>query len=51
MKITIITSDQSRHIFFTNLLAQISSELYLIQEKNFIDSRLTEKKKTHQKLD
>ena len=45
MKITIITSDQSRHIFFTNLLAQISSELYLIQEKkNFIDNRLREKK-------
>ena len=45
MKITIITSNQSRHIFLTNLLAQISSELFLIQEKKtFLDSRILENK-------
>ena len=47
MKITIITSDQSRHIFFTNLLAQISSELYLIQEKKFYRQQTYRKKRKY----
>ena len=33
MKITLITSNQNRHKFLTNLLSNISSELYVIQEK------------------
>lgn len=44
MKITLITSNQNRHKFLTNLLSEISSELYVIQEKkNFLQSRYDEK--------
>lgn len=44
MKITIITSNQIRHIYLTNLLSKISSELFVIQEKkNIVDDRLAKK--------
>tara|TARA_Y100000816_G_scaffold291312_1_gene282308 strand:- start:2123 stop:2914 length:792 start_codon:yes stop_codon:yes gene_type:complete len=46
MKITLITSDQPRHIYFTNLLNSICSDFFLIQEKKLkIDGRLNEKNK------
>ena len=44
MKITLITSNQNRHKFLTNLLSNISSELYVIQEKkNFLQSHSSKK--------
>ena len=45
MKITLITSNQNRHKYLTNLLSNISTELFVIQEKkNFLDSHLNKKK-------
>ena len=44
MKITLITSNQNRHKYLTNLLSKISKELFVVQEKkNFLDRRLVEK--------
>ena len=46
MKITLITSDQPRHIYFANLLHNICSEFFLIQEnKPKVDNRLNDKNK------
>ena len=51
MKITLITSNQNRHKYLTNLLSNISTELFVIQEKkNFLDSHLNKKKISISKL-
>ncbi len=47
MKITLITSNQKRHIFFTNLLSEISSELFVIQEKKTFINKTFIRKDTH----
>ena len=36
MKITLFTSNQSRHNYFINLLSEISTELYVVQENDTI---------------
>lgn len=41
MKITLFTSNQSRHNYLTNLLASICDELYVVQENKSVFSRLT----------
>ena len=45
-KLHLITSDQPRHIYFTNLLNNICSEFFLIQENKLkVDNRLNDKNK------
>lgn len=47
MKITLITSNQNRHKFLTNLLSKLSSELFVIQEKKmFLNNNLSEEIKS-----
>ena len=36
MRITLFTTDDSRHNFFINLLSEISSQLCVVQESNLI---------------
>ena len=36
MKITIFTSNNSRHNYLINLMSSISSEIYVVQENNTI---------------